>query len=589
MSFFNPIQKFYMADEVVGLKITADTAGAVTSVKSLRAQIQDATQDVVAMNEKFGSTSQEAATAAKKLAELKDQFNDAKSLADAFNPDRKFAAFSGAIQSVTGGFTALTGAMALFGVESEEVQKTLLKVQAALAISEGVNSILDGVQAFKNLGAVIQQSTVFLKANAVTTNIASGAMKLFGISVDTTSTSFKFLKTAIAATGIGLLIVALGAAYEAFQNFTTAAQKAADAQKEFNETTLKYANVGLKAELESLDRQYKIYQAKAKAQGASEEQLANAQKNYDRMKLETLQRYQKEVGDLDAEAGKAIKDQEAQIEIDSYNKQAAANQRKLQQQKEAAEKSKQQAAKSAQEKAQLEAEFEDITKQRRGLGGADITTQAQQAADLQAQKDEAQAAADKKDQERYQQQQDILGKIGGSALKKEIDDKRAAAEAKQRIDDAETQAKLENMQATANGLNALSDLIGQQTVAGKILAIASATINTYVGATKALAQGGFLGIAGAAAVIAAGLASVKKIIATNVPGRATGGSAGSAPSLNTQAPLSPQAPVVRTSTSLDANSINQIGQATTKTYVLESDVTNNQQRVSMLNRQARIG
>lgn len=46
---------------------------------------------------------------------------------------------------------------------------------------------------------------------------------------------------------------------------------------------------------------------------------------------------------------------------------------------------------------------------------------------------------------------------------------------------------------------------------GKAGAIAQATINTYEGATKALAQGGFYGIAMAAAVIAAGLAQVAQI------------------------------------------------------------------------------
>lgn len=46
---------------------------------------------------------------------------------------------------------------------------------------------------------------------------------------------------------------------------------------------------------------------------------------------------------------------------------------------------------------------------------------------------------------------------------------------------------------------------------GKAASIAQGTINTYEGATKALAQGGFYGIAMAAAVIAAGLAQVAQI------------------------------------------------------------------------------
>ncbi|WP_148302078.1 hypothetical protein [Bacteroides faecichinchillae] len=57
----------------------------------------------------------------------------------------------------------------------------------------------------------------------------------------------------------------------------------------------------------------------------------------------------------------------------------------------------------------------------------------------------------------------------------------------------------------------LNNLLGQESAAGKTFAIAQATINTYLGATKALATGGFLGIAQMAIVIAAGLKQVATI------------------------------------------------------------------------------
>ena len=69
-----------------------------------------------------------------------------------------------------------------------------------------------------------------------------------------------------------------------------------------------------------------------------------------------------------------------------------------------------------------------------------------------------------------------------------------------------------------NTLSAASSLAGAlQGLAGesKELAIGSAIIDTYVGANKAFAQGGMLGFISAAAVIAGGLANVKKIMETN--------------------------------------------------------------------------
>lgn len=63
----------------------------------------------------------------------------------------------------------------------------------------------------------------------------------------------------------------------------------------------------------------------------------------------------------------------------------------------------------------------------------------------------------------------------------------------------------------------LSTLLGEESAAGKAAAIAQATINTYLGATKALAQGGFLGIARAAIVVAAGMKQVMSITKTKEP------------------------------------------------------------------------
>lgn len=58
----------------------------------------------------------------------------------------------------------------------------------------------------------------------------------------------------------------------------------------------------------------------------------------------------------------------------------------------------------------------------------------------------------------------------------------------------------------------MSNLLGQESEAGKVFAVAQATMNTYLGASKAIAQGGIWGVAQAAIVIAAGLKQVASIM-----------------------------------------------------------------------------
>lgn len=149
------------------------------SVGNLKAELRKAQAEVTMLAEKFGATSQEAIQAAKKAAELKDAIADAKDLTDAFNPDAKFNALSNSIGGVLNGFQAFEGALGLVGVESEDLQKTLLQVQSAMALSQGIQGLLEAKDSFKQLGAVAMDA-------------------------------LKGIRTGLLLTGIGAFIVALG-------------------------------------------------------------------------------------------------------------------------------------------------------------------------------------------------------------------------------------------------------------------------------------------------------------------------------------------------------------------------------------------
>jgi hypothetical protein len=211
-------------EEIIGIKVTSDTAQATQevqkldkafeetdqTVKGLRQQLKEAVANVVLMSDKFGATSKEAINAAKRAADLKDRIGDAKALTDAFNPDAKFKAVASSLAGVAGGFSALQGAMALFGKQNKDVEAALLKVNAAMALSQGLQSVGESIDSFRQLGAVIKSTTAFQTLNNAATQTAVTIQKAFGISVDTTSKSFNVLKGAIVATGIGALVVALG-------------------------------------------------------------------------------------------------------------------------------------------------------------------------------------------------------------------------------------------------------------------------------------------------------------------------------------------------------------------------------------------
>jgi uncharacterized membrane protein len=187
---------------------------------SLRTQLRKATLEVAELTLKFGATSTEVAEASTRAGLLKDAIKDAQDSIAAFNPDAKFRALTGSLQGVVGGFTAVQGAIGAFGVKSEEVEQALLKVNSAMALSQGLQSVGESVDSFKNLGAVIKNTTTFQSLYNAATTTATAVQSAFGVATVATSTGFKVLRGAIMATGIGALVVALGAVIANFDSIS---------------------------------------------------------------------------------------------------------------------------------------------------------------------------------------------------------------------------------------------------------------------------------------------------------------------------------------------------------------------------------
>lgn len=196
----------------------------------------------------------------------------------------------------------------------------------------------------------------------------------------------------------------------------------------------------------------------------------------------------------------------------------------------------------------------------------------------------------------YDAEQALLNEALANNLisEKEYSDRYTAlSKARTQVDIEEKQARMDAAMAAADALSNLASIIGEQTAAGKALAIASATINTINSAVLAYQRGlevpfigMVLGPVNAAIAAAAGIANIRKIAAVKVPG-ASGG--GSVPNINTgSAPIQPQA-ALPTVTQLDNQTINRMGSAANRAYVIESDISNNQERVTRINRAARLG
>jgi len=189
--------------KTIELEIKSNLDSAQQSVSGLRTQLRNAQAEVAILSDKFGATSKEAVNAAKKAAELRDRIGDAKALTEAFNPDAKFRALSGALTGVAGGFSAVTGLMGALGSESKEVEQAILKVQSAMAIASGLQTVGESVDQFKILATVIKNTSIAQRALTIAT-------AAYTYVTAATTTGLKLLRGALISTGIGALVVAVG-------------------------------------------------------------------------------------------------------------------------------------------------------------------------------------------------------------------------------------------------------------------------------------------------------------------------------------------------------------------------------------------
>jgi hypothetical protein len=156
---------------------------------------------------------------------------------------------------------------------------------------------------------------------------------------------------------------------------------------------------------------------------------------------------------------------------------------------------------------------------------------------------------------------DSFAKDAEAAIKATADNK-ANADAQQLIDKKLADSKIENLARGSAMLSNISDLIGQNTAAGKVAAVAAATIDTYAAAQSAFknAQANPISIAfpaypfiNAGLAIAGGLKNVKSILAVKTP---KGGGGGSVPSAGGMG-AGPSAPSFNV---VGASPVNQLAQ-----------------------------
>lgn len=592
-----------MAKEV-SLKIVADASKATEATKGLKQQLKEATKEAQLLAAAGDTTSEAYIAARNKLAELQDQMRDFNDELKALDPGAKFQTIANVATGIAGGFQAAQGAMALFGKESEDVEKALLKVQAATALAQGIDQA-------RELGKYWDLAKIAISNGAKNLLTYIGVVEGATIAQNILNVATKAFQALQGP--IGLALAAVSAAVAIFTDVVMTNTKAQEEEKK------------------ALEDKKKALDAEAEARKKYNEEF----KKYASSITETNKNLRDELTKING----FTRDEELAAEKEHYKK-------LLKQQEDAiygiqgSFKSRQKAQENIRiieelhriKIEQINKKFDDQERDRLNKQNEEILRLRLERNKKENENFNQQVANYKKIQDSEENQTRVIKQNSGMRTEilafdadkqNEISDKRKADELKAEQDVAEAKAAIQQQffEQSQNILNAIGEINSIQKqkelrdagdnkikVAAiekeyfernKKLQIAQATISTAQSAIQAFNSlaavpivGPALGAAAAAAAVAAGAIQIAKIKATQFDAGGSVSSGGVAPISNSNIPTTNAPGGFNTDvsgqrvTNQTGEGANQQGQF--RVYVLESDITATQDGVAGIKRKAKV-
>lgn len=554
-----------MADNIA-FKITVDTEVGELSVGELKQGFKQLQEEI--SKTKVGTEAYKQTLL--KMGEVKGALTDLRQQMIALDPEKRFRAFAQVGSSIASGFAAAQGAMALFGSESEDLNKVLVRVQAAMALASGLQGLAGFGKALQTAGLALK---AFMMSNPLGLLVA-GAVALAGALVVFKD---KMIGAGDAAVNLEKKLDLLKTANEAINRTIDKEILLLEAQGESEEKIMELKRKKILLSIEEAKMSLQIASTKfieAEANNTLLESLYALTGQADKFLLSRAERL-----------GKAMKEmKDAQKLLEDVSVSLMVMDAKI-------EKSRNDTFKKETE--QRKKDFEEFQKDLNAVNGEAH----QKTIELAKDRDER-----AKDEEKKRQ----------DANKQAFEDEKALAEFRLAYKDAMVKAELELEQAKWNGLITLSQ-IGQQ-LAGKNkaladtffliekgLAIAGIVVNTqkeisgyWANPIWKLSPDGGVGLATAASLAAKirAATSIATILATTVSkfmngsggsGAIGGGSGpsiggGSAPSIQ-----SPQNSLSNATTPIvQGPGGPEFGGRMMKAYVVESELTDTQKNIKSI-------
>jgi len=619
------------------IRVKSETDDAEKGFKSLKSELREIEKELNRMAMAGEDGSEQFQKMSQRAGELKDQIGDTKARINALASDTfKLDAMTGAVEGLASGFAIVEGATALFGAENEDLQKTLVKVQGAMALLQGAQSIQNLLQ--KESAVYIGAMTIAQKvynfvvgeSNSLTSALGSNKKEIDGIitkNSDLIKSEKEISENLVKSGGSVKSLV------DEYKNSNTTMARRKEIIKELNEISPNYFK-NLDAEKNSVDDVAKAYKgfsdalikqitleiAKSKLTKISEQlfdlemkrndlensrqKLAEKQKQLDSAKMMgnevLINQLTREINlerDLQKGIESGITTKQKSLEADKQGIMDAVVTAQTELDKLGGD-----VFAKAPEKIKhvVRQTFDDLDMLSIKSVGTIAHKMTRTLDDFKWFYESQRALLDTfmdDNSHTFDQMQMQLD----TALANRVISITEYNERVAKLNQLEYESKVETGKAIANVLQAMSDAVGKQTKAGKIMATASALINTYLGISEVLKAknpypepfGTAIKIANASVIGINGFKQVREINKVQIPNQSGGGgNTGSQPSLAGASGSMPNVQSIGSqlsnATKIQLNQFENFKNPTIRAYVVESDVTGTQQRAKRLKQTSTI-
>ena len=257
--------------ETIQIEIKSNAPQVEKETTSLRQQVKDLRKEMESCavgTEEYNKAFAELATT---MHDYKDQQealrNSAGDLGTALSN------IQGVATGIVSGFSAVNAVMTLTGSNTEDLQKAMVSLQAGIALVQGMEG-LEGLPKKINATVTSLKSlfTATTKETAATGALAASQGFLATVTKGV-SNAFKGLKAALLSSGIGGILVLVGALATAMTALVGVIRNNLQAENEFKDTNEKL-NESFATQNEALDLQIKYMQA----DGASTQEIIEAKR-----------------------------------------------------------------------------------------------------------------------------------------------------------------------------------------------------------------------------------------------------------------------------------------------------------------------